>query len=153
VGGPAPFELVTDPGINEDEYSLSLLLARGDMDTLQSNQVDWRFLIDQTQVTPDTAAEISQKLVAIKSRVDASGASLSSNLPELLQQYLEDLGRVRTVIFLLVIQSFAFVLYSLAVLSAHANRLSESEIVTLAGRGASRGQISTAFSLNRLLLA
>jgi putative ABC transport system permease protein len=150
---PRPFELVTDPGINEDEYTVSLLLSRGDMDTLQTDQVDWRFVIDQTQITPDTAAAISQQLVAIKSRVDASGAKLSSSLPLLLQQYLEDLGRVRTVIYLLVIQSFAFVLYSLAVLSAHANRLSESEIVTLAGRGASQGLISAAFSLDRLLLA
>lgn len=150
---PRPFQLVTDPGINEDEYSLSLLLSRGDMDTIQSNQVDWRFLVNHAQLTPDTAAAISQKMIAIKSRVDASGAAMASNLPELLHQYLEDLDRVRTVIFLLAIQSFAFVLYSLAVLSAHANRLSESEIVTLAGRGASQGLIGATFSIDRLLLA
>lgn len=146
------FELWFEPGLNEDTYFVSLLLARGDVSAFGSFQMNWRILVDSSRITPDNAVQVGERLINMKTRLAASGLSLDSILPDLLQRYRGDLERVRVVIFLLSAQSFAFVLYSLAVLAGYANRLSESEIFTLGGRGASSWTIVLTFAVERVFL-
>jgi putative ABC transport system permease protein len=148
-----PFDLWIIPGLNEDTLLISLLAPQAELRAVSNENVDWRILIDQSLITPDQAAEVEKRIINVKAQVDAAGASMQSVLPDLLGQYQQNLSRVRSVLFLLSAQAYAFVLYTLAVLAGLANRQSESEIVTLAGRGAGAGLITFTFSLDRLVLA
>jgi putative ABC transport system permease protein len=148
-----PFNLWREPGLNEDTIFLSVLLPMGSMREVYSGEVKWRFLVDQTLINPDNAQAIEEQLINVRTQVDAAGATLESNLPNLLGQYRQDLSRVRSILYLLSAQALAFVLYTLTVFASLANQQSEGEIVTLTSRGASPSTITLTFALDRLLLA
>jgi putative ABC transport system permease protein len=83
----------------------------------------------------------------------AGGATVSVGLVQILADYMAQLSRVRTSLFLLMAQAFFFVLYTLGLLATLMLDRSHSELVTLSGRGASTWQITRIFALESLLLA
>ena len=115
--------------------------------------VAWRLILDQSRITPDNAEAIEGKITGLTTLLSSSGTSMSSNLPNILLAYRENLATVRMVLLLLGVQAYLFVLYALAIVTSAAMESLQGEMVVLAGRGASTAQILGTYILEGLLLA
>jgi hypothetical protein len=148
------FNLVVIPGRDEDTLILPLMVNPFAMpNVLTWRTITWRVIIDQTQITPDNAETIENKLQRLSSLTSSSGTQLVSSLPGILLAYRESLATLRMVLLLLGAQAFLFVLYALALVTGAGMETLQSEMAVLAGRGASTAQILSTYLLEGLLLA
>jgi hypothetical protein len=150
-----PFGLsIQIPNPNEDFVTLSLLLHPNTIRTLlPSHELSWRILVDQGKITVDNIAAVQSKLVNLQTSLGKNRVQVSTQLPQILADYRAQLSRARMSVFLLTVQAFIFVLYTLAMLASFLLDRSQGELATLAGRGATAWQITRIFALESLLLA
>jgi putative ABC transport system permease protein len=150
-----PFDLsIQMPNPNEDFVTLSLLIPPNTIRTLlPSHSLSWRILVDQGEITVDNIAAVQSKLVNLQTSLSKNRVQVSTQLPQILADYRAQLSRARMSLFLLTVQAFIFVLYTLAMLTSFLLDRSQGELATLAGRGATAWQITRIFALESLLLA
>lgn len=152
-GDPTPFEPVFRPGINEDTIFVPVIVAQRSMgEYLDGHTIAWRLSLDQGYISAENAEEIEQRLIRLKTHVQSSRANMESNLPNLLSEYRQNLAMARMMLFLLSVQAFLFILYTLALVTSLLLERSKGEMAILAGRGASRIQITHIFATEGLLL-
>ncbi len=153
-GDLTPFDLVVMPGRNEDTNTLSLLVHPNTMRSFfPMHSVSWRILVDQEQITADNAQAVQATLINLQTNLGKNRVQVSTGLPQILADYLAQLSRVRMSLFLLTLQAFFFVLYTLAMLTSFLLDRSESELAILSGRGATAWQVTLTFAMESLLLA
>jgi hypothetical protein len=161
-GDLSAFELAIDAtNPNEDVVTLPLIIASGSMRTISPktfrnvfpHEVLWRVLLQHQRINADNAAAVHARLINIQTQMETSDATVSTGLVQILADYMAQLSRVRTSLFLLVAQAFFFVLYALGVLSSLMLDQSQSELATLSGRGANTWQITLIFAVENLALA
>jgi hypothetical protein len=154
-GDVSPFEVVLlqDP-IKPDEFILPLIIHQGTMRTYFTQyRAAWRFILDRSQINVENVEAIEKGLVNLKSRLEVTGATLKSGLPNLLLAFRNNQATARIVLFLLSVQAFLFVLYTLTLLVSLLIERSQSELAAMVGRGAHSLQITASFALQGLLLA
>jgi putative ABC transport system permease protein len=154
-GNLNPFGLsIQMPNPNDDFITLSLLMPPNTMRSLlPSHSLAWRILVDQGQISVDNAATVQSKLVNLQTVLGKNRAQVSTSLSQILGDYRTQLSRARMAVFLLTTQAFIFVLYTLAMLTSFLLERSQGELASLAGRGATAGQITRVFAMEGLLLA
>ncbi len=113
----------------------------------------WRILVDSDKITVQNAAEVQRKLTNLQAQLRNDRILLESGLPNVLVDFEIELATARWALFLLSAQAFAFVLYTLWMITFFLLDRSEGELVTLAGRGGGRLQITLVFALEGLFLA
>ena len=153
-GDLSPFQLVIQPGINEDTRSLPLIIdIQGMRQLLPDHPFTWRLILNTRIIGSANAVEVEQSLINLKTIVSTAGGQFVTNLPNSLLAYRENLATVRMVLLLLSVQAQLFVYYALFLLTSHGLGQLQSEMAVLAGRGASHGQILLPYVFEGLLLA
>lgn len=139
---------------NVDFLTVSLLLAPKTMqDFVAGHHAYWRVVVDHEQITADNAEAVLTGLVNIQTELGTLRIQVSTGLVKILEDYLAQLSRVRTSLFLLTAQAFIFVLYTLAMLTSFLLDRSQAELAILSGRGATALQIVRVFATESLILA
>lgn len=136
---------------DEDIFTLPAITP---LQTLRTHfvfhQASWRVLLDRGQITADRVDQIEAALTRIETRMQAYKIQTVTGVPEFLAAYRRQLATARMSLTLLSAQAFVFVLYALAMMTAFLLDRSQSELVTLAGRGAGRLQITLVFAVEFL---
>ncbi len=142
-----------------DPMALPLIIAAASM---QSNyperpiffhEVSWRVALDHRLIKVDQVETLRSDLINFQTQSATVDATVSTGLVQLLADYLARLSRVRMTLFLLTAQALIFVLYTLTMFTSVIVDLSQLELATLSGRGASPWQITRSFALENLILA
>ncbi|MFQ5616185.1 MAG: FtsX-like permease family protein, partial [Anaerolineales bacterium] len=152
---PTPFTVGIVP-INSDEDFLTLPLHIPQVSAREffpDHTLVWRLVIDQTALNPESADAVESGIVNLQAQLRKNEVSLESGLPKIIQDYRVQLTIARIVLLLLISQAFIFVLYTLGMIVTFLLERSQSELATLASRGANRRQILTMFTLESGLLA
>jgi hypothetical protein len=148
-------------GSDEDQVALPLIVASGSIRSISPktfhsvfpHEVLWRVVLHQRLINADNAQAVHSKLINIQTQWASNNATVSVGLVQILANYVAQLSRVRTTLFLLAAQAFIFVLYALSMLASFVLDRSQMELATLSERGASAGQITGLFALENLILA
>ena len=142
-GDPTPFQITRLPGTNEDTIFIPLIISPQAMQEYYPDyNRSWRLLIDRGQITPENSQFWEEKLLSFKTLIQADRAEMTSDLPNLLLNFRTNQATIRMVLFLLVAQSFIFVIYTLALIASSVLERSQGEISTMVGRGASSWQLA-----------
>lgn len=153
-GVKAPFDFQIPFLGDEDIFTLPLITPLQTMRThFVFHQVSWRVLLDRGQITADRVDSIESSLTRLETRMQAYKIQTITGVPEFLADYRRQLATARMSLFLLSAQAFVFVLYALAMMTSFLLDRSQGELVTLAGRGAGRLQITLVFAVEFLALA
>jgi putative ABC transport system permease protein len=145
-------EDATNPNVSF--LTVSLIVAPKTMqDFVSPHQTYWRVVVDREKINTDNAQEIQAALVKVQTQLRTNRIQLSTGLIKILEDYLAQLSKVRTSLFLLAAQAFIFVLYTLAMLTSFLLDRSQAELAVLSGRGATAVQITRVFATEALVLA
>jgi putative ABC transport system permease protein len=146
-GLQAPFDFRIPFLGDEDVFTLPLITPLQSLRThFVFHQASWRVLLDQEQITADRADSIEAALTRLQTRMQVHRIQTVTGVPEFLVAYRRQLATARMSLLLLSAQSFVFVLYALAMMASFLLDRSQGELVTLAGRGAGRLQITLVFA-------
>ncbi len=149
------FEITIDTSDpNVDSITLSLIIAPGSMgEVIPNSETFWRVSVNHDQITVDNAETVQSDLIKLQAQLSTNRAEISTGLITILADYLAQLSRVRMALFLLALQAFIFVLYTLAMLTSFLLDRSQGELASLSGRGATGLQITLVFALESLIMA
>ncbi len=150
----SPYSVTIEPGLNEDQVIVPLLIHHQSMrNYLPGAANEWRYILKPGEINQGNAEIVEIDLINLKNRLTTNQATLTSGLPDLVQDFRQDLSTSRMVIYLLSIQAFLFVIFTLLVMANFMVRSSQSEIATFKSRGASRFQIVLTYAIQNLILA
>jgi putative ABC transport system permease protein len=136
---------------DEDIFTLPAITSLQSLRTyFVFHQASWRVLLDRGQITADRVDQIEAGLTRVETRMQAYKIQTVTGVPEFLAAYKKQLATARMSLILLSAQAFVFVLYSLAMMTSFLLDRSQGELVTLAGRGAGRLQMTLVFAVEFL---
>ncbi len=139
---------------NTDVAQITLLVPEVTMlQHFEWHSATARVLLDYEKITVDNADVIQQVIDNLQSALHGQRVTLYTGLPELLARYREQLATARMTLFLLSSQAMLFALYTLVMMASFLQERSQTELGTLVGRGATRGQVVGIFAVEALLLA
>ena len=148
------FSILIEPGLNEDTSSAPLFIHPTSMKTyLPGYAMEWRYILDTGQISSTNAEKVEQDLINLKNRLSANRAKMSSGLPNLVQEFRTNLSVSRMILYLLSIQAFIFVIFTLILIASLLVNNSRSELATMTSRGASRLHLVMLYSVQMLMLA
>jgi putative ABC transport system permease protein len=152
-GDTTAFEPLIKPTNMDDVVTLPLIVSQTEMKTdLGRNNTSWRVILDPQKITLNNALEVEQKLINIKNRIQTNRGKIATGLPDLLLKFRQDLATARMTFYLLSVQAFLFVLYTLAMIAALILEHSQTEMAILADRGANSLRITLTFAMENLPL-
>jgi putative ABC transport system permease protein len=136
---------------DEDIFTLPAITSLQSLRTyFVFHQASWRVLLDRGQITADRVDQIEAALTRVETRMQAYKIQTVTGVPEFLAAYRRQLATARMSLTLLSAQAFVFALYALAMMTSFLLERSQGELVTLAGRGAGRLQITLIFAVEFL---
>jgi hypothetical protein len=153
------FAMVTDTrDPDADAIALPLIIAPLSMRSylgrpIFTHEVSWRITLNQHHISVDKVGALHSDLINFQTQSTTRGAKTSTGLVRILADYLARLSRVRMTHLLLTVQTFIFVLYTLAMFTSFIVDRSQVELATLSRRGASAWQVTRVFALENLILA
>lgn len=149
-----PFYITREPGVNEDINILPIFIHPQSMkEYLPGHTSEWRYILEPQKINIANAEVVEFKLTNLKNRLSASHAKMTTGLPNLIEEYRNNLTASRSVIYLLSSQAFLFVIFTLILMASMLVDNSRSELVIMTGRGAGRLQIITTFAIEVFILA
>ena len=148
------FSITIEPGLNEDTISAPLFIPPTSMKTYFNGYAsEWRYILETGMISSSNAESIELDLINLKNRLSVNKAIMSSGLPELVQEFRQDLSTSQMVLYLLSFQAFLFVIFTLILMANLLVSNSRGELATLTSRGASRFHIISTYSIQMLILA
>ena len=153
-GDDFPFKVAYAPRGDFDTITIPVFINQTSMKAYYDRyDVHWRIVLDTDQISVDNVQSIEDGLINLKTRLESNSAKMSSGLPNLLLEYRSNLASARMAMFLLSTQAIIFTLYTLALIASLLIERSQSEMATLASRGASSFRITLTFAIEALPLA
>jgi len=153
-GDDFPFKVVYAPRGDFDTITIPVFINQNSMKAYYDRyNVHWRIVLDTDRISVDNVQSIEDGLINLKTRLESNNAKMSSGLPNLLLEYRSNLASARMALFLLSTQAIIFTLYTLALIASLLLERSQSEMATLASRGASSIRITMTFAIEALPLA
>jgi putative ABC transport system permease protein len=150
----SPIYLTIEPGLNEDTISAPIFIHSSSMrEYFFGYASEWRYILQPEIINISNAETVESDLANLKNRLSANKAKMTSGLPNLVQDFRKDLSTSRMVLYLLSIQAFLFVIFTLILMATLLVNNSLSEMAALTSRGASRYQIILTFAFQMLILA
>ena len=150
----SPILISIEPGLNEDTISAPVFIPPTSMNTYFSGYTsEWRYIIEVGMISSTNAENVEQDLINLKNRLSVNKAQMSSGLPNLVQEFRQNLSTAQMVLYLLTFQAFIFVIFTLILIANLLVNSSRSELATLTSRGASRFHIVLTYSIQMLILA
>ena len=145
--------LTIEPGLNEDVVIVPVFIHPLSMKEYFSDYaVEWRYILQTDNINHDNAENIEIELINLKNRLTANKARMTSGLPNLVQEFRQNLLSSRMVLYLLSFQAFLFVVFTLIMMANLLVTNSKNEIAMLTSRGSSRFQITLSYSVQMLVL-
>jgi ABC-type antimicrobial peptide transport system permease subunit len=114
---------------------------------------EWRYILEIGEISSINAERVEKDLINLKNRISANKAQMTSGLPNLVQEFRQNLATSQMVLYLLSFQAFLFVIFTLILMANLLVNSSRSELATLTSRGASRTHIVLTYALQMLFLA
>jgi ABC-type antimicrobial peptide transport system permease subunit len=149
-----PFHIIREPGLNEDTNIVPIFIHSQSMkEYLPGHSSKWRYVLDSSEINVNNAESIEADLTNLKYRLSAVHASMTSGLPNLIEEYRQNLSTSRLVMYLLSSQAFLFVIFTLILMASMLVNSSHLELAIMTSRGASRIQIILTFGIQILILA
>jgi putative ABC transport system permease protein len=153
-GDDFPFKVVYAPMGDFDAITIPVFINQTSMKAyFDRYDVHWRIVLDTDQISVDNVQSVEDGLINLKTRLESNSAKMASGLPNLLLEYRSDLASARMAMFLLSTQAIIFTLYTLTLIASLLLERLQSEMATLASRGASSFRISLTFAIEALPLA
>jgi hypothetical protein len=150
----SPISISIEPGLNEDTISAPVFIPPTSMKTyLRGYASEWRYILEIGEISSINAERVEQDLINLKNRISANKAQMTSGLPNLVQEFRQNLATSQMVLYLLSFQAFLFVIFTLILMANLLVNSSRSELATLTSRGASRTHIVLTYALQMLFLA
>ena len=148
-----PFNIIKEPGLNEDKNIVPVFINQQSMkEYLPRHSSKWRYILASGEINVNNAEKIAADLANLKYRLSANHANMTSGLPNLIQEYRQNLFTSRMVMYLLSSQAFLFVIFILILMASMLVNNSRSELAIMTSRGASRFQIILTFGMQILIL-
>lgn len=150
-----PFTIFREPvSINLDRLNVSVFAETEALAAqIPAHRHYWRIILDSENMSVDTALSLRDQILVLGSQIGTHSATFNSGLPRLIDEFEVKLSQAQLTLLLLTAQSMLAVLYTLALISTFLLDRSQSDVVTLIGRGFSRWQITTLFGLETAVLA
>lgn len=149
-----PLHIIREPGLNEDTNIVPIFIHSQSMkEYLPGHSSKWRYVLDSSEINGNNAEAIEADLTNLKYRLSANHASMTSGLPNLIEEYRQNLSTSRLVMYLLSSQAFLFVIFTLILIASMLVNSSQIELAIMTSRGASRFQIILTFGIQILILA
>ncbi|MFL7892886.1 MAG: FtsX-like permease family protein [Anaerolineales bacterium] len=150
----SPISITTDPGLNEDTIIVPIFIHQQSLrNNFRGFATEWRYILKPEKINRVNAEIIETNLLNLKNRLSANNVNLSSGLPDLVQEFRQSLSTSRIIFYLLSIQAFLFVVFTLLLMANLLVSSSQSELATMISRGASRFQITLSYAIQALFLA
>lgn len=154
------FEIIGDvPGLPADTIALPLIIDPSSMQSYYPDRpvflhdVSWRITLKRGAITAAQARELSADLVNLQTQSATIRATISTDLVQILTDFLSRLSHVQMALFLLTAQAYVLILYALTVLTSFLAERAEIEVFTLSGRGIGSWRIAQQSALENLMLA
>jgi putative ABC transport system permease protein len=153
-GDPTTFKPIFRAGINEDTVFVPIFINPTSMkEFLLGHDISWRVVFDQDMLNADQVPVLEEMLTYLKTQLVRQRAEMTSNLPNILLKYRENLATIQIVLYLLSAQAILFILYSLFLVASMLMERRQGELAIMAGRGADSAQITQMLALEGLILA
>jgi len=153
-GDDFPFKVVYAPRGDFDAITIPVFINENSMKAFfGSYDVHWRIVLNTDQISVDNVQSVADGLINLKTRLESNNAKMASGFPNLLLEYRSNLASARMAMFLLSTQAIIFTLYTLALIASLLLERSQSEMATLASRGASSFLITLTLAIEALPLA
>jgi putative ABC transport system permease protein len=149
-----PFYIIRESGLNEDTNIVPVFINPQSMkEYLPVHTSKWRYILDPGEINVNNAEAVEADLTNLKNRISANHAIMTSGLPNLIEEYRQNLSTSRMVMYLLSSQAFLFVIFILILMASMLVNNSLSELAIMKSRGASRMQIIFTFAVQIFILA
>jgi putative ABC transport system permease protein len=150
----APISITIEPGLNEDTIIMPIFIHQQSLkNNFSGFSTEWRYILKPERINRINVEKIESDLLNLKNRLSANNVIMSSGLPNLVEEFRQSLSTSRLVLYLLSIQAFLFVVFTLLLMANLLVTSSLGELATMISRGASRFQITLSYATQALFLA
>lgn len=135
-----------------DEWNIPFLLHPKTMGSKIHHIQYWRVILNHKEITALNAPTIRQALIELQSILSEDEMVMRTGLVDLIAQFEESLAISQISLLLLTFQSLLAMFYLVGMFGSFLVEQSQNDLVTLTGRGFSRGQITGLFARISILL-